>query len=142
MAHGAEERALSLAGELNSVAIHLVRRLRRTDSALGVGPAQLSALSVLVFGGACSLGELAAAEQVTPATMSRVVSGLEAAGLAQRRSDPRDLRALRISATSRGRRLMHRGRRLRVEQLAAQLRVLSPRRLGQLERGVRILRNL
>ncbi|MEE9280576.1 MAG: hypothetical protein V3V67_10415 [Myxococcota bacterium] len=37
---------------------------------------------------------------------------------------------------------MVRGRRLRVEQLAARLRGLSPAQLGQLEHGVGILRQL
>jgi DNA-binding MarR family transcriptional regulator len=137
-----EERALSLAEGLNSVAIHLVRRLRRADVALGVGPSRLSALAVLVFGGPQSLGELASAEQVTPATMSRVVSGLEADGLAVRRLNLKDRRALRITATPRGRRLMYRGRRLRVERLADRLQDLTLGDLGQLERGVEILRRL
>ena len=137
-----EERALSLAEGLNSVAIHLVRRLRRADVALGVGSSRLSALAVLVFGGPQSLGELASAEQVTPATMSRVVSGLEADGLAVRRLNLKDRRSLRITATPRGRRLMYRGRRLRVERLADRLQDLTLGDLGQLERGVEILRRL
>ena len=142
MSGPSEERALSLAEGLNSVAIHLVRRLRRADVALRVGPSRLSALSVLVFGGPHSLGELARTEQVTPATMSRLVSGLEADRLAVRRANLEDRRALRITATPKGRRLMYRGRRLRVEKLAGQLRDLTPGDLNQLERGVEILRSL
>ncbi|MBW3537268.1 MAG: MarR family transcriptional regulator [Actinobacteria bacterium] len=68
-----------LAQQLNSVAIHLVRRLRRADESLGITPARLSALSVLVFGGPCTLTELAAAEQVAGPTMSRIVAALEEA---------------------------------------------------------------
>src|SRR4249920_3993420 len=64
--------ALELADQLHSAAIHLLRRLRVRDRESGVGPAQLSALSVLVLGGGPrSLGELAEAEQVRPPTMSR-----------------------------------------------------------------------
>src|SRR5258707_3465560 len=63
------------ADRLHSAAIHLLRRLRVRDRESGVGPAQLSALSVLVFGGPRSLGELANAEQVRPPTMSRIVAG-------------------------------------------------------------------
>ena len=74
--------------------------------------------------------------------MSRVVSGLEADGLAVRRASLEDRRALRITGTPRGRRLMYRGRRLRVEKLAGQLWDLTPEDLGQLERGVEILRSL
>ncbi len=142
MSSSGEERTLSLAERLNSVAIHLVRRLRRADVALGVGPARLSALAVLVFGGPHSLGELASSEQVTAATMSRVVAGLEADGLALRRESLEDRRALRITATPRGRRLMYRGRRRRVERLATQLRGLTSGDLARLERGVEILRRL
>jgi len=73
------------ADRLHSAAIHLLRRLRVRDRESGVGPAQLSALSVLVLGGGPrSLGELAEAEQVRPPTMSRIVAGLVRAGLVRR----------------------------------------------------------
>jgi DNA-binding MarR family transcriptional regulator len=65
---------VAAADRLHSAAIHLLRRVRQQDTASGVGPAQLSALSVLVFAGPKTLGDLAAAEQVKPPTMSRVVA--------------------------------------------------------------------
>lgn len=136
------DRIDDLAFELNSVAIHLVRRLRRADVTLGVGPARLSALSVLVFGGPCSLAELAAAEQVSAPTMSKIVVGLEAAGLVRRDPHPDDRRALRLSATSAGKRLMHRGRQQRVEQLAAELRTLPTDDVRALTRAATVLRRL
>src|SRR5256885_16104382 len=77
---GAKE-GFETADRLHSAAIHLLRRLRVRDRESGVGPAQLSALSVLVFGGPRSLGELADAEQVRPPTMSRIVAGRERGGL-------------------------------------------------------------
>jgi len=52
---------LRVADRLHSASIHLLRRLRVRDRESGIGPAQLSALSVLVFGGAKSLAELAEA---------------------------------------------------------------------------------
>jgi hypothetical protein len=56
---------------IHSAAIHLLRRVREVDDeAMGITAARAAALSVLVFGGARSLTELAAAERVTPATMS------------------------------------------------------------------------
>ena len=67
----------AIADRLHSAAIHLLRRVRKQDAATGEGPARLSALSVLVFGGPMTLGQLAAAEQVKPPTMSRIVTGLE-----------------------------------------------------------------
>jgi DNA-binding MarR family transcriptional regulator len=129
------DRASAVADRLHSAAIHLLRRVRRRDAALGVGPAALSALSVLVFGGPRSLSRLATAEQVRLPTMSRIVAGLERAGLARRAPDPRDRRASVIHATSRGRATLHRGRRRRVAALADLLAPLGPRRLDLLEQA-------
>jgi DNA-binding MarR family transcriptional regulator len=100
--------------------------VRREDPATGVPPAQLSALSVLVFGGPRTLGELATAEQVRPPTMTRIVQGLEAGGLARRERDAGDGRVHRLHATARGRRVVQRGRERRVANLAALLRRLPP----------------
>jgi len=97
---GAKE-GFETADRLHSAAIHLLRRLRVRDRESGVGPAQLSALSVLVFGGPRSLGELADAEQVRPPTMSRIVAGLERAGLVKRRKTE-DGRRVRLEASARG----------------------------------------
>ncbi|MDP6606408.1 MAG: MarR family transcriptional regulator [Dehalococcoidia bacterium] len=137
-----DARLSALATELNSVAIHLVRRLRRQDEALEVTAARLSALSVLVFGGPHSLGELASDEHVTPSTMSRVVDGLEAGGLAERRADRGDGRVVWVHATAKGRRLMYRGRDRRVGSLVDELRELSPDDLVALERAAATLRGL
>ena len=101
---------------MHSAAIHLLRRVREVDeNAMGISPARASALSVLVFGGARSLTELAAAERVTTATMSKLVTAMEAEGLARRYPDVKDARAIRIEATAKGRRILERGRERRLE---------------------------
>jgi len=101
---------------MHSAAIHLLRRVREVDEkAMGISPARASALSVLVFGGARSLTELAAAERVTTATMSKLVTAMEAEGLARRYPDVKDARAIRIEATAKGRRILERGRERRLE---------------------------
>ena len=113
------------ADRLHSAAIHLLRRLRMGDRESGVGPAQLSALSVLVLGGGPrSLGELAEIEQVRPPTMSRVVACLERAGLVRKRATE-DGRRVRLEATARGTKILQEGRRRRVESLAQALSSLS-----------------
>src|SRR5258708_35897082 len=94
--------ALAVADRLHSAAIHLLRRVRKQDSATGEGPARLSALSVLVFGGPKTLGDLAAAEQVKPPTMSRIVAGLARSRLVAITTDPHDARRMHIHATSKG----------------------------------------
>jgi DNA-binding MarR family transcriptional regulator len=117
--------ALETADRLHSAAIHLLRRLRVRDRESGVGPAQLSALSVLVLGGGPrSLGELAEAEQVRPPTMSRIVAGLVRAGLV-RRGKTEDGRRVRLEATAKGTRILQEGRRRRVESLAHAVSSLS-----------------
>src|SRR5262245_51124857 len=83
---------VSVADRLHSAAIHLLRRVRKQDIATGEGPARLSALSVLVFGGPKTLKELAAAEQVKPPTMSRIVAGLVRSHLVTVAADPDDAR--------------------------------------------------
>src|SRR6266481_1462936 len=141
---GAKE-GFDTADRLHSAAIHLLRRLRVRDRESGVGPAQLSALSVLVFGGPRSLGELADAEQVRPPTMSRIVAGLERAGLVKRRKTE-DGRRVRLEASARGTKILQEGRLRRVESLAKALYALSEKEqklLGQLvELMQRVIRNL
>ncbi len=124
-----DETTLQVADRLHSAAIHLLRRLRVRDRESGIGPAQLSALSVLVFGGPRSLSELAEAEQVRPPTMSRIVVGLERTGLVRRHATE-DGRRKRLEATGKGIKVLWKGRARRVESLAAALSSLStPERL-------------
>lgn len=122
-----------LADRLHSTAIHLLRLVRPQDAATGIGPAQLSALSVLVFAGPLSLSDLARAEQVKAPTMSRIVDALQHGGLARRMTNQQDRRAVLIHATQQGTKLLHKGRRRRVEFLAGRLRNLSDRELRSIE---------
>jgi DNA-binding MarR family transcriptional regulator len=128
-----------VADRIHSVAIHLLRQVRKQDAAAGIGPAQLSALSVLVFGGAITLGKLAEAEQVKPPTMSRIVTGLERNRLAEREVDAKDSRLVQVRATAKGARLLHEGRRRRIEYLARNLDFLSVRELETLKAAVEVL---
>jgi DNA-binding MarR family transcriptional regulator len=121
---------VQIGDQLHSAAIHLLRRVRARESLSGVGPAQLSALSVLVFGGPRSLGELAEAEQVRPPTMSRIVTGLVRSGLVRRKTTD-DKRRVRLEPTVKGTKLLQEGRRRRVEILAQALQTLGPQELQQ-----------
>lgn len=132
----------TVADGLHSAAIHLLRRVRKQDVATGEGPARLSALSVLVFGGPKTLGELAAAEQVKAPTMSRIVAGLARSRLVEITSDPTDARRMNIRATAKGTRLLHKGRELRIQYLASHLQSLTPAELSQLGNAVEILQKL
>jgi DNA-binding MarR family transcriptional regulator len=128
-----------LAARLHSVAIHLLRRVRRTDVRMGLSPARASVLSVLVFGGPRSIGDLAETEQVRPPTMTRLVTGLETDGFVTRSPDPRDARSVIVRATAKGRRVLERGRRLRVEQIEALLADVPPAETRALAEAVALL---
>ncbi|HKW67594.1 MAG TPA: MarR family transcriptional regulator [Terriglobales bacterium] len=137
-----EPDALVVADRLHSAAIHLLRRVRTRDTESGIGPAQLSALSVLVFGGPRSLGELAAAEQVRPPTMSRIVAGLMRAGLVRRHVTKEDRRRLRLEATAKGTDLLWAARIRRVESLASTLRQLPADQVEQLRQAAEVIDQL
>jgi DNA-binding MarR family transcriptional regulator len=131
-----------LADRLHSAAIHLLRRLRREDDASGLPAPQLSALSVIVFGGPLTLGALASAEQVRPPTITRVVGALEARGLVRREADLADARVVRVGATAAGKRLLHAGRRRRVSALAASLKALPPHERKRLAEALPVLEQI
>ena len=142
MSSGFSRETQDTARRLHSAAIHLLRALRRQDAASGVGPARLSALSVLVFGGPATLGALADAEQVRPPTMSRIVAGLEEEGLVRREPDTQDGRRAHIHATAAGRRLLERARGRRVDLLAGWLDALPPADRARLSEAAAILEGM
>jgi DNA-binding MarR family transcriptional regulator len=128
-----------LADGLHSAAIHLLRRLRRQDDASGLPAPQLSALSVIVFGGPITLGALAAAEQVRPPTITKLVATLEQAGLVERETDAEDRRVARVRATPRGVKLLHEGRKRRVASLTESVAALSAADRAALAKALPIL---
>ena len=142
------------AESLHSAAIHLLRKLRRLDLALPSpqrgcapipsidGPARLSALSVIVFSGSITLGQLAQAEQVRPPTMTRIVNALEARGLVAKRSRSLDRRTIQISATSRGKRLLLAARNRRTASLAQRIAALPGNDQKLLRTAVTLLEKL
>ena len=134
-----ESQTEQVAARLHSASIRLLRLLRREDDSSGLSAPRLSALSVLVFVGPQSLAELAAAEQVRPPTMSRIVDGLVEAKLVTREAKPGDRRSVRIAATEEGKRLLEAGRERRVRALTSRLARLAESERRALTRGVEIL---
>jgi DNA-binding MarR family transcriptional regulator len=128
-----------LADRLHSTAIHLLRQVRIQDATTGIAPARLSALSVVVFGGAMSLNELARAEQVRPPTMSRIVDALQAEGFVRRTRNVKDRRAVVIEATEKGTAILWQGRKRRVKFLARRLSRLDEAELKQIENAVKAI---
>ena len=71
--------------------------------------------------------------------MTKVIAGLEAAGLVGRHGDPEDARAVRLEATAQGTKLLQQGRRRRIKRLAAALQTLTPEELEVLARAAAIV---
>lgn len=115
-----------LAELLHATAIRLLRTVRRMDDASGQTAPRLSALSVIVFSGPITLGQLAEAEQVRPPTMTRIVNALEQHQLVRKTKDASDGRTIRIVATMRGKKQLLRGRARRVQFLAERINLLEP----------------
>src|SRR5262245_18655458 len=132
----------AVADRLHLAALHLLRRLRAEDEALGVSPPRLSALSVVVSAGPIGIGALAAAEGVSAPTMTRLVDGLERDGYVRRFPDPDDARGVLVRPTARGRRLLTEGRARRVRVLADALRDLSPDERIAVGRGTELIERL
>jgi len=133
---GAKE---AIADALHSSAIRLLRIVRAEDAHSGVGPAQLSALSVLVFAGAKTLSELAVIEQVRPPTMSRIVDGLVKQKLVDRITEAADRRSVRITPTLKGRKLLLEGKARRVRALAKRLDGLTHEELHVMRKAGQIM---
>ncbi len=68
--------------------------------------------------------------------MSRIVDALEADGLARRRVNQRDRRALLIEASKKGAAMLKEGRKRRVKFLASYLSQLNDSDLSDIERAV------
>jgi DNA-binding MarR family transcriptional regulator len=134
-------RERELADRLHSAAIHLLRRARRSDPLTGATPAQLSALSVLMSGPK-TLGELAAAEQVRAPTISRLAAEMERIGLIRRREDPSDARVVHVGMTSKGRRVLGKGRELRIADIEGRVRRLDPPDIATLDSAVSIIEGM
>jgi len=128
-----------VADHLHSSAIRLLRALRRQDDKWGLSAPRLSALSVVVFGGPITLGDLARAEQVRPPTMTKLVRALEGAKLVSRKVDAEDGRVTWISATDKGRKLLMKGRAERVRALAERLQAFSTGDVESLDEAAKLI---
>ena len=131
-----------VADRLHAAALHLLRRLREQDDALGISPPRLSALSVVVGAGPIGIGALAATEGVSAPTMSRLVDGLQRDGFVRRHPDPDDARGVLVRATADGARTLRRHSRRRVDTLAVGLRGLSADELAEVARGAELIERI
>jgi DNA-binding MarR family transcriptional regulator len=109
-----------LAARLRLAVLRLSRQLRQQVVG-GLTSSQVAALAMVERLGAPSLGELAAAEQVRPPSMTRMVESLASAGLVERVVDSDDRRFARVRLTGEGRRTLQRTRSLKTAFLVRRL---------------------
>ena len=131
-----------LADRLHSLAIHLLRRIRRGDDASGLSAPRLSALSVIVYRGPISLTELAKAEGVTAPTMTRLVQALVRAALVEKSTPDTDNRVTLLRATADGRQTLDIARANRLAALEDLLERLDAEQTKVVERAVDALEPL
>ena len=137
MPAGADDTATRLRMSVN----RLARLLRQQDPG-GYSPALTGALFTVAKRGPITLGELAAHEQVSPPTITKVVEKLEARGFVRRSSDAADKRICRVSATAAGRRQLDVTRSRRTEWLAARLDDLTSDERARLDAAIDVLEKL
>ena len=124
---------------MHSAAIHLLRRVSREDAGSGVSPPRLSALSVLVFAGPKTVSELAAMERVKVPTMSRLAAAMDEEGLVRRERHDTDARAVVLHVTAKGRRVLDRGRELRLTLLESLLDTATEREIAVVREAAEIV---
>ena len=131
-----------MAETLHRSVLRLLRRLRKVDDDLGLSTARLSALSVLVFVGPQSVGSLAEIEQVSQPTMTSLTQRLIRGGYVRVELDPKDRRIKRLIATAKGKKLLERGRRNRLELLSSMLEALPDADVQLLSRSAATIESL
>ena len=134
--------SVPVAGRLHSASIHLLRRLRQSDKASGISAPRLSALSVLVYAGPRTLGQLADTEQVRPPTMTRLVQAMEAEGYIKRIPDPHDKRVTVLQATAKARKLLDKARSLRVSTVEEMMRDLTAAEIKTLDAAAKLIEDM
>lgn len=113
-----------LAARFRQALTPLVRQLR-TQVETGMTPSLMSALGTVARHGPITLGDLAAAEKVTPPMATKLANALAERELVDRLPCADDRRVVRLSLTAEGRRLLDRSHRRRNAWLAQRFAALS-----------------
>ena len=130
------------ANELRLAIHRMTRRLRQQQPEDELTLTQLSALAIVWREGPLTAGDLAIRERVRPPSITRVVDGLESAGVVVRRENPADGRQVLVEATPLGEQRMEQYIDAREAWLAQQLLAMSTKDRDTLKRAAVILNEL
>ncbi|MFV0306510.1 MAG: MarR family winged helix-turn-helix transcriptional regulator [Desertimonas sp.] len=114
-----------LAANLRISVMRLARRLRNERESDGLTLTQMAVLGTLWRSGPTTAGDLAAAEQVTPPSMTRTLGCLEEFGYVERRPHETDGRQVIVELTPAAHAVIERDRQRRTAWLAQRLSELD-----------------
>jgi DNA-binding MarR family transcriptional regulator len=140
----AELEAPKLASRLRLTLARLGRRVRQEGAARDedLTPSRLAALTTLDDTGPMTLGQLAAMEQVSSPSMTRIVARLEELGLAEREMSSTDRRVVRVRITAQGSALLAATRTRRDLFLARRVQRLTSDERATLARALPVMEKL
>ena len=121
--------AMAVADRLRPTLLRLGSELRREKIA-GVSPHQVGLLVSIKYAPGVTVGELATAERVSTAAMSKRISRLERDRLVARTKSETDRRRIGLTLTEEGQRTLRRVRSRRTAWLASRLGALTPAELA------------
>ncbi len=130
-----------MATQLALGVVRLNRLIRQSDSG-GLTPSLSAALASVARQGSPTLGELAASEHITPASMTPIIKKLESRRLVTRMADIDDGRVTRVRITAAGRRQLDENRSRRTKWIRSQLGALSATELDRLGGALDVLTKL
>lgn len=126
--HGghSDVQTAEVASRIRLIVGRLGRQLRLHPAGDRFTSTQLATLATIERRAPLRIGDLAAAEGISAATMTRVVAALEEHGLVERRADPDDGRACQVQLSDHGIAEMDRLRTQRTGYIATRLAACTP----------------
>ena len=113
-------------GERLIALVELLRtRIRPSYHTTRLTAARMSALRIIIDNDGSTGGQIAQSEQVTPATITRVLDGLDESGFIVREPSRQDRRIVDVRATEAGRAAFREAEASRIERLAGELSTLN-----------------
>jgi len=140
----ADTTLTDLAARLRMAVVRTSRRLRQEAAGEGgeLTPSAVSALATVERHGPLTPSELADVERIKRPTATRILRGLEEAGLVDRSPDPEDGRSALLSVNGAGRERLRRLRGRKNAYLARRMRDLPAEDLKALEQAASILERM
>jgi len=134
--------SIVLSEKLSACAVRLARSLPPPRPATSLTPPELAALVAISAAGEIAAKDLALKEDVTAATMSRIVASLERKSLVRRKRDRKDARLYWITLTATGAQRVREGRLRQIAPLAAAIARLDRKKRIALTEAADILEQL